>query len=482
MKLIDDFLNQITMYRLMLYFLTALWILAAILTFFGIFDFNFIQLLISSAILLTACWVTNKTFAKIFNVTANVESIYISTSILILILSPVQLSDFKGYLFLALAGFLAIASKYILFWKRHLFNPAALAVVLTSLMGFGASWWIGTGVMFWPILIGGLLIIKKIKKFSLVSVFLLTTLIANFITNPNGSLLPDAQILFLAFVMLVEPMTSPNTRRLQIVYGILVGLLSAPFHFGGVTLNPEQALLVGNLFSFIVNPKYRSKMTLKKKTEIGPEIYEFEFKSDQKFDYQPGQYMEWTLANPKPDSRGIRRFFTLASSPTEDVLRLGVKMYPNGSTFKQSLKNLPIGSQISANQLSGEFTLPKDQNQKLAFIAGGIGITPFRSMVKYLFDSSQKRDIVLFYSVKNKSEAVFMDVFKQANKLGVKTVLIETESGQNLSEEKIKREAPDFKERNFYLSGPHGMVTSFEKILNGMGVVGTKTDFFPGYA
>ena len=145
--------------------------------------------------------------------------------------------------------------------------------------------------------------------------------------------------------------------------------------------------MVGNVFSYVVSPKRRVVLKLKRKSKMAPDIVDFVFKSSQKLAFQPGQYMEFTLAHPHPDSRGNRRYFTLASSPTEDVVRLGIRFYQQGSSFKKALYRMDGRTKIVAAQIAGDFTLPADPQQKLVFIAGGIGITPFRSMLKYLLDS-----------------------------------------------------------------------------------------------
>ncbi len=490
MNLIDNLLNQITMYRLMLYFLCFLWAIAGVLIFFNFFNFNLIQLLTSSAILLSACWLTNKFLSRILKVPTNIESFYITAFILILVLSPVEISDFKGYLFLGLAGFIAMASKYVVnIQGKHLFNPAGFAIVFTALfLNYGASWWIGTPVMIIPILLGGLLIIKKIKRWSLVLSFFTTILIVNLIYSGFDfnlkNIFLDAQLFFLSFVMLIEPLTSPTKKIWQITYGILVGVLSVPgVHFINI-FTPEEALLIGNLFSFLVSPKVRTLAKLRQKNELSPGIFEFEFNAEKKFKFEPGQYMEWTLPHQKPDTRGNRRFFTLASSPTEDSLKIGIKFYPNGSSFKKSLLSMNAGDEIMTGQLSGEFTLPKDSHRKLVFLAGGIGVTPYRSIIKFLLDTNQERDIILFYSVKNKTEVVYWDIFKDAQKIGVKTILVESEKDGSLTSDKIKNEVPDFRERTFYISGPHGMVQTFEDNLSKLGLPKSqiKVDFFPGYA
>src|SRR5260370_1410080 len=120
--------------------------------------------------------------------------------------------------------------------------------------------------------------------------------------------------------------------------------------------------------------------------------------------------MEFTLAHPHSDSRGNRRYFTLASSPTENLVHLGIRFYDQGSSFKQAMFQMNGKTQFVAAQIAGDFTLPTDPSQKLVFIAGGIGITPFRSMLKYLLDTHQRRDIVMFYANRRVDEIVYKDV------------------------------------------------------------------------
>ena len=125
-------------------------------------------------------------------------------------------------------------------------------------------------------------------------------------------------------------------------------------------------------------------------------------------------------------------------------------------------------------------------------MAGGIGITPFRSIIKHLLDTKEKRDIILLYCNKTPADIVYKDVFDQAEKeLGIKIIYAVDSAPASgswrgeigmVDENMIKRSVPDFKERTFYLSGSHAMVMAFEDILRKMGVKRRqiKKDFFPG--
>jgi len=102
-------------------------------------------------------------------------------------------------------------------------------------------------------------------------------------------------------------------------------------------ISPGVSSFGGNIFAYAVSPKKKLILELKEKIPIAFEVYDFLFKPDQKFKFTPGQYMEWTLGHNGQDARGQRRYFTIASSPTEDNIRMGVKFYPNSSSYKQSM-------------------------------------------------------------------------------------------------------------------------------------------------
>ena len=490
----DNFLNRTTMYRLALYYLAFLLIVATAISFLGFLPFSPFALLASAAVIIISCAVVNYIFARVFKAPANVESVYITALILALIINPPLISNFSaGLPFLIWASVWAMAGKFILsFRKKHIFNPAAFAVVLTALtINQSASWWVGDLYMLPFITLGGLLIVKKLLRWDLFFSFFIAALISilgfTFLRESDpvsivGKTLFESPLLFFAFIMLIEPITTPPTKFLRICYGILVGLAFAPqLHIGPVYSTPELALLFGNIFSFLTSPKGRYVLKLKEKKLIAKETYDFLFSAERSLSFEPGQYLEWTLGHRHSDNRGVRRYFTIASSPTEEDVRLGVKFYENASSFKKSLGALEIGDEVTASQLAGDFVLPKNKNKKLAFLAGGIGITPFRSMIKYLLDKNEKRDIVLIYANKSAEDIVYAYIWDTAEeKLGIKVVC----PIGFITKEMIIQTIPDFKERLFYISGPHAMVTTFQKIIKNIGVKNSqiKTDFFPGYA
>lgn len=503
-RFVDNQLNRITMYRLVLYYLIFLLGVAFFISIANPSSDPF-ALALTVAFLLAVSAVTNRIFSNIFKVPANVESVYITALILALIITPI--TSLHDLWFLAWAAVLANASKYIIAIKgKHLFNPAAFAVALTYFtINQSASWWVGSGAMLVFVILGGLLVVRKLGRFDMVFSFLIAALAtifvsslftgSDFITSTQKQIL-YSPLLFFAVIILTEPLTTPPTRRLRIVYGALVGFLFTPqFHFGGLFITPELSILIGNVFSYIVSSKDKLVLKLKEKNRIAPDTYEFIFPAPRRFSFVPGQYMEWTLAHPDTDDRGNRRYFTIASSPSERNLRLGVKFNPKSSTYKKALLAMDKDTEIVAAQLSGDFVLPDDPQQKVVLIAGGIGVTPFRSMIKYLLDNRQRRPITLFFTAPRVNDFVYKDVFDRAQyELGIKTIYSVTDNSNlpsswtgkvgRVSAEMIRSAVPDYRNSLFYISGSRSMVDSLTDTLHRLGVMGyqIKTDYFAGLA
>lgn len=504
MSFIDGILNSVTMYKVVLYGLWVLTGVALLFSLLGLLPFTFLALIGSLVLILVTSYLFNQLFAKLFSVPANIESVWITGLIFFLILVPATTGyEIFGVVLMTL---IAMASKYVLaLEKKHIFNSAAIALVVMGLAGSDlAIWWVGNDIM-WPIVgIVGLLIVRKIRRMKMFFVFLLSSLIMMILvglrtgTSVSQSLLQGIvswPLLFFGTVMLTEPLTTPATNTNQLFYGAIVGVITgSQVHVGSFFSTPELALVIGNVFSYIFSAKQKLVITLQKKKAISPNVYDFSFKSPEKLRFQPGQYVEWTLGHAHPDNRGIRRYFTVASSPTEDTLHLGIKVFSNGSTFKQALMAMKPGDDLIVGQVSGEFVLPKDTKKKLVFIAGGIGVTPFRSQIQYLIDSGEKRDVIVLYACAEADDFVYQDVFVQAQKaFGLQVHYIVTDTKHvpadwkgkcgYIDEKMLQELVPDYSDRTFYISGPGGMVGAYKNLLRRMHLAlsSIKTDYFPGF-
>ncbi len=188
----------------------------------------------------------------------------------------------------------------------------------------------------------------------------------------------------------------------------------------------------------------------------------------QLWSYSAGQWMYVRLS---PD---LKHHFTISSSPTEDFLQFTTMFRPE-SGFKQALFKLKVGDSVDVAGPFGSFALDGEDKTSQLFIAGGIGITPFRSMLKYNQDKGLDLPLKLLYSVKNKSEGAFINQLE--------AIVVETETQGRLDEAKVNTLVPDWSNRTWWLCGPPAMVESLVELAQKMGVATDKikSEEFTGY-
>jgi ferredoxin-NADP reductase len=336
----------------------------------------------------------------------------------------------------------------------------------------------------------GLVVLRKQRKFALffsfaVPAVLLLLYIGSVLQDQQaGAVAKDAllswPIIFFGSIMLTEPSTLPPTRYYQLLFGALTGFVFASqLHVGIVSATPQAALLVGNLFTLVAAPAAGAMLRLKRISQLAPNLYDVVFERPKRIRFAPGQYLEWTLPHHSADARGNRRTFSIASSPTEPDLHIGVKTYQPSSTFKRALLALKPGALIRAAHVAGNFTLPLHTNKPLVFIVGGIGITPFRSMLKYLADTKEQHDITLLYIANSEADFIYKDVLQQAEAIGLKTRYIISRA----EEDTLRDYVPLLQRGLAYISGPDAMVSHYKRMLTSLGVARSsiKTDHFTGY-
>lgn len=504
-KLIDRLnrqLGQLTMYNLLGAGLSLLLLVALVLSFAGVLAFSPLALLVSLVVLVGVSLAASAVLGRLYQAATTPESAIISGMILSLILPPS--SDWRALAVLAAVAVIAQASKFIITYRRrHLFNPAGFAAVAIGLTGLlQADWWVGSAAMLPFTALFGALILQRLQRWQLFFSFAAVALLVivgfgwmegRSLTTVGLEAFLSWPLVFFGSVMLTEPYTAPSRRWALLTYGALAGsLFAARFQLGPLFATPEVALMAANLFAFAVNAKGTYKLYLKEIRPQGSRNFQLLFSSVDKLNFAPGQYMEWTLPHQRRDARGYRRFFTIASAPSESTVQLGLSTAERSSSFKQALLSLQPGDQLTAGNLGGDFRLPRRVGeQHLVFIAGGIGITPFRSMIKALVDSGQQCDISLFYLVSDSRDVMYRDVFHQAEAIGVKThyVLTSAEKASSwkglrgpLTTAMLKRYAPKTVDR-YYVSGPGGLVAETKRTLRQAGVKRRQieTDYFSGY-
>ena len=237
---LKKFIDRTTMYRLMLYYLLVLFVVSL--------PFYSVALIWSTVVLIISSWLSNRLFARIYGAVTNFESVFITAFILALIMTPVMFTDFAGSVTLALVASFASASKYIIsIGGKHICNPVAFAVALSAFfLGMPATWWVDGNPALMPIiLIGGLIVVYKLRRFDLILAFGISAIVVVALTSKNPiagieATLLYSVLLFFGFVMLTEPLTTPPTRSLRVAYGVLIGVLfiQAP-HIGSFYFSPE---------------------------------------------------------------------------------------------------------------------------------------------------------------------------------------------------------------------------------------------------
>ncbi len=213
---------------------------------------------------------------------------------------------------------------------------------------------------------------------------------------------------------------------------------------------------------------------------------------DQPFEYRPGQYVFCELdVLDFPDERGNRRHFTISSSPTEK----GIVMFTTrmrGSGFKETLRNAPLGYELNLGTPLGHFVMPEEEKRHHVFIAGGIGVTPYRSILRYAMDTKKPIDALMLYFNHSSADIVFQqeleEISRQIPTFSLVNVLSSPEPGWNgekgrLSGELLRRWVPNLGQQLCWISGPPPMVTASKELLKQTGVADEliRTDSFAGY-
>jgi len=222
------------------------------------------------------------------------------------------------------------------------------------------------------------------------------------------------------------------------------------------------------------------KLTLKQIVPQTPEAASFVFVPDEFPSFLPGQHISLRLIHHKPDYRGTVRQFTVSSSPTEKGI-LTVTTKKGVSSFKQALFSLTPGAVVEARGPGGQFLFESGSTGHHLMIAGGIGVTPFRSMVKYWLDQKLTDPITLIYSNRSEAEVVFRQELDSwvasRSKLTVVYTLTQppTEPGWagyrgRINEELIKTSLPAWRKATCYICGPPVMVSAMAALLSGMGI------------
>ncbi|WP_394278686.1 FAD-dependent oxidoreductase [Microbacterium sp.] len=502
-------LGRASMYRLVLFALSALAVIALGISFTGQLSPEPFELVVSLVVLVAAITVVDAVAQRILHRPWRIESALITAFILLFVLRPSL--EPLGLVGIAVAGAVASASKYVLAWQgRHIFNPAAVgATVLTVLSiwlpDLGTSWWwVGSPLLALPVVIAGLVVLLRTEKVRVIGLFLIIAVVVGLVRTFTqvqaagldfdlGMTLPQlllsSPFLFLGAFMLSEPLTLPPRRWQQAVVAVVVGVLAGwPISLGEITLGQERALLIGNLVAFLFAMRTAVRLTIVERTAITPSVRELSFRAERPVKFAPGQYLELEVPHPHPDARGTRREFSILSSPAElPIVRIAMRE-GSQSSYKKALAAVVPGDELSITGIWGDFVLPRKTSTPVLMVAAGIGVTPFVSQLRHLKLAGEPRDVVFVYVASGAEELAFRDDLEAA---GIPVIVVTRDDpqalpegwrwagGERLTAESLLALVPDIAQRHAYVSGPPALIASLAPALDK--AKGMTTDAFSGY-
>ena len=221
-------------------------------------------------------------------------------------------------------------------------------------------------------------------------------------------------------------------------------------------------------------------LTLRRRETVVAQTGVFHFDKPSGFQFVAGQTLDLTLLNPgETDAEGNTRTFSIASSPEDADLVIATRL--RDTAFKRVLAAMPIDAVLQAVGPCGSFTLDTDTVRPVVFLTGGIGITPFRSMVRDEAARKLTRPMWLFYSNTTPESAAFLDELRQlaAAMPSFRFVPTMTDTAKSTGEwhgatglidhEMLSRQLPIVGPQ-YYIAGPPAMVTAMQQMLEDAGI------------
>lgn len=220
----------------------------------------------------------------------------------------------------------------------------------------------------------------------------------------------------------------------------------------------------------------------------------FHFEKPAGFDFRAGQAADITLINPpETDAEGNIRTFSIVSAPFEDRLTFATRM--RDTAFKRVLKSAALGTNVKIDGASGSLTLHKNSSKAGVFLAGGIGITPFHSILREAAHDKLPHHLYLFYSNRRPEDAAFLDELEGMQKLNPNFRLVPTMTEMEKSKQKwagkigfidskmLTGTLPSLQGPIYYIAGPPAMVAAMRQMLISAGADedDIRTEEFAGY-
>jgi ferredoxin-NADP reductase len=236
------------------------------------------------------------------------------------------------------------------------------------------------------------------------------------------------------------------------------------------------------------------KTRLKEKVQLAEGTMGFYFAKPEGFQFKAGQYVDVTLIDPaETDAEGNIRSLSIASAPEDERLLVATRM--RDTAFKRVLRLSPPDLEVNIEGPMGSFTLHNNSAKPAVFLAGGIGITPFSSIVRHAAQVKLPHKLYLFYSNRRPEDAAFMDILNDLAKSNSNFHFIPSMSEMEksaqtwngeigfINQEMLARHLAALQGPIYYIAGPPAMVTAMRQMLTAAGVDedDVRTEEFAGY-
>ncbi|MFE0751345.1 oxidoreductase [Gordonia sp. NPDC058843] len=354
----------------------------------------------------------------------------------------------------AVGAAIAAASKYVLAWRRRLFvNPAVAGAIGCYALAYagveGISfpfWWVAAEPLLVPMIVVGAVVVTLIREWRLALVFIAASLLTIGVVElfrggqDLSTWIVSSPMLFVAAIMLPEPLTSPATELHRLVYAALVGVLMHCQYTIAITDSytlafvPEVALLVGCLYAFVVRlvTGTARRVPLDLVTiPVADRTYAVRGEPvGGAASFRAGQWSSVSVPRwSAPVWVGSRRVFSFVSAPRQQPVEFGFTAATKPSAYKAALVE-GTARRAYVDEVGGDFVLPRTfpSRGSVVLIASGIGITPFVSMVRDVLQSQAAGDLsglTVVHVLRDRGRVVYADDLESARAAGARVVTVE---------------------------------------------------------
>ncbi|GAC53052.1 oxidoreductase [Gordonia amicalis] len=421
-------------------------------------------------------------FAAVFRVPPNSDSWLITGLILFFVVPGGE----HPVATLAVGAGIAAVSKYVLAWRRRLIvNPAVAGAVGVYALAYAGVdwlsfpfWWVAAEPLLIPMIVIGAAVVTLIREWLLVTVFIVASLVTIGVVElvrggqDLSTWLVSSPMLFVAAIMLPEPLTSPARQPHRLIYAVLVGVLMHCQYTVAVTDSytlafvPEVALLAGSLYAFVVRLATRTARRIRLDVEtasLADRTYALRgVPAGGAPSFRAGQWSSVSVPRwSAPVWVGSRRVFSFVSAPKESPVEFGFTVTGEPSPFKAALID-GRATRAYVDEIGGDFVLPRGFPGKgrVVLLASGIGITPFVSMVRSL-DGGDLSGLTMVHVLRSSERTVYDDELDAARESSARVVTIiapELADGVDDADRLAELVGPDSAGAHYYVSGTPGFV------------------------